>query len=48
MTGRPNPMLVRLYEFNWSGRASAGILAAELAVLVAIALIVFRRQEIVY
>jgi ABC-type transport system involved in multi-copper enzyme maturation permease subunit len=48
MTGRPNPMLVRLYEFNWSGRASAAVLAVELFVLVAISLIVFRRQEIVY
>ena len=48
MTGRPDPMLARLYEFNWSGRASAAMLAVELAVLVAISLIVFRRQEIVY
>ena len=48
MSSRPNPLLLRLYEFNWSGRASAAVLAVELAVLVAIALIVFRRQEIVY
>jgi ABC-type transport system involved in multi-copper enzyme maturation permease subunit len=48
LTGRANPVLVRLYEFNWSGRASAAVLALELAVLCAIALIVFRRQEIVY
>ena len=48
LTGRPSPLLARLYEFNWSGRASAAVLALELAVLCAIALIVFRRQEIVY
>ena len=27
MTGRANPMLARLYEFDWSGRASAAVLA---------------------
>ena len=48
LSSRPNPLLLRLYEFNWSGRASAVVLAVELALLVAIALIVFRRQEIVY
>ena len=48
MTGHANPMLSQLYEFNWSGRASAGVLALELAVLCVIALVVFQRQEIVY
>ena len=48
LTGRPSPLLARLYEFNWSGRASAAVLALELGILCAIALIVFRRQEIVY
>ena len=48
LTGRPGPMLRQLYEFNMSGRASAAIVAFELAVVLGIALLVFRRQEIVY
>ena len=48
LTGRPSPALMRLYEFNMSGRASAAVAAFELAAVLGIALIVFRRQEIVY
>jgi ABC-type transport system involved in multi-copper enzyme maturation permease subunit len=48
MTGRANPILVRLYEFDMPARTSAVVVAVELAVLLGIALVVFRRQEIVY
>src|SRR5207247_9406524 len=40
LSGRPSPVLARLYEFNWSGRASAADLALELARASALALIV--------
>ena len=46
--GRPSPMLVNLYAFSMSGRASAVIVSAELLVLLAVAYAIFRRQEIVY
>jgi len=46
--GRPSPMLVNLYAFSMSGRASAVIVSAELLVLLAVAYAIFRLQEIVY
>src|SRR6266853_260334 len=46
LTGRANPILVRLYEFDMPARTSAAVIAIELAVVLGIALVVFRRQEI--
>jgi ABC-type transport system involved in multi-copper enzyme maturation permease subunit len=48
LTGQPSPFLKQAYEFQMSGRASAGVLGLELLVVLGIALVVFRRQEIVY
>ena len=48
LTGRPSRALAQLYDFSMSGRASAGVVASELLVVLAIAFVVFRRQEIVY
>lgn len=46
--GRPSPFLRSIYDFSMSGRASAAILGVELLAVLAAALLVFRRQEIVY
>ena len=48
LTGRPGTFLARFLDFDMSARASAGVLGVELLVLLAIAYLVFRRQEIVY
>ena len=48
LTGLPNPALSSLYNFSMSAEASAAIVILELAVVLGIALLVFRRQEIVY
>jgi ABC-type transport system involved in multi-copper enzyme maturation permease subunit len=48
LTGRPSVFLTRFLEFDMSARASAGVLGIELLVLLAIAYLVFKRQEIVY
>ena len=48
LTGRPSPFLTGFLGLNMSARASGGVLAVELLVLLAIAYVVFRRQEIVY
>jgi ABC-type transport system involved in multi-copper enzyme maturation permease subunit len=48
LNGGPTPSLMRLYEFDMSARASAGILVCELLVILGVAYVVFRRQEIVY
>jgi hypothetical protein len=45
---RANPFLANVLDFHMSGRASAAILGLELLVVLAVALIIFRRQEIVY
>ena len=48
LTGRPSPLLTRFLEFNMSARASTGVIVLELFVLLALAYVVFRRQDIVY
>jgi ABC-type transport system involved in multi-copper enzyme maturation permease subunit len=48
MTGRPSAFLAAALDFHMSARASLGVLGAELLTLLAIAYLVFRRQEIVY
>jgi ABC-type transport system involved in multi-copper enzyme maturation permease subunit len=48
LTGKPSLFLASALDFHMSARASAGVLAVELLVLLAIAYAVFRRQEIVY
>jgi ABC-type transport system involved in multi-copper enzyme maturation permease subunit len=48
LTGRPPVMLKTIYDFEMSGRASAGIVTLELLVVLAVAFLIFRRQEIVY
>jgi ABC-type transport system involved in multi-copper enzyme maturation permease subunit len=48
LTGQASPFLKQAYDFQMSGRASVGILAIELLVVLGIALAVFRKQEIVY
>jgi len=48
LTGQPSPLLTRFLEFNMSARASTGIISVELLVLLAVAYVLFRRQEIVY
>jgi hypothetical protein len=48
LSGRASPFLLQIYEFDMSARASAAIVAGELLVIVAVAYLVFRRQEIVY
>jgi len=48
LTGQPNPLLRQLYDFDMSAAASAAIIGVELAVVLGIGLLVFRRQEIVY
>lgn len=48
LSGQPSPFLKQLYEFEMSARASTGVLALEMLVVLAIAYAVFRRQEIVY
>jgi ABC-type transport system involved in multi-copper enzyme maturation permease subunit len=48
MNGQPSPIFLRLYELDVSARASAGIVSIELVVILVVAYLVFRRQEIVY
>jgi ABC-type transport system involved in multi-copper enzyme maturation permease subunit len=48
LSGQPSPFLRRLYEFEMSARASMGVLALEMLVVLAVGYAVFRRQEIVY
>jgi ABC-type transport system involved in multi-copper enzyme maturation permease subunit len=48
LTGKPSPFLTGALELHMSVRASTGVLAVELLVLLAVAYAVFRRQEIVY
>jgi len=48
ITGKPAPYLKALYDFDWSARASAGVFTLEIAVLLAVAYVIFKRQEIVY
>jgi ABC-type transport system involved in multi-copper enzyme maturation permease subunit len=48
LTGQPSPSLRQLYDFDMSAGASAAVLGLELAAVLAVALVVFRRQEIVY
>jgi len=48
LTGQPARGLKQLYDFEMSARASAGIVTLELFVILAVAFLVFRRQEIVY
>lgn len=48
LTGQPTTMLARLYDLDMSAGASASVLGVELAVLLVVAYLVFRRQEIVY
>jgi ABC-type transport system involved in multi-copper enzyme maturation permease subunit len=45
---RASPFLANALDFHMSGRASAAILGLELLVVLAVALVIFRRQEIVY
>jgi ABC-type transport system involved in multi-copper enzyme maturation permease subunit len=45
---RASPFLASALDFHMSGRASAAILGIELLVVLAAALAIFRRQEIVY
>jgi ABC-type transport system involved in multi-copper enzyme maturation permease subunit len=48
LTGKPSLFLASALDFHMSARSSAGVIAVELLVLLAIAYAVFRRQEIVY
>jgi ABC-type transport system involved in multi-copper enzyme maturation permease subunit len=47
-TGKASPVLVQLYAFDMSARASAAIVSLELAVILAVGVAVLRRQELVY
>jgi ABC-type transport system involved in multi-copper enzyme maturation permease subunit len=48
LTGKPSLFLASALDFHMSARASIGVIAVELLVLLAVAYAVFRRQEIVY
>lgn len=48
LTGRPSPFLAAGLDFHMSAGGSAGVVSAELLVLLSIAYFAFRRQEIVY
>jgi ABC-type transport system involved in multi-copper enzyme maturation permease subunit len=48
LSGYPSPFLKQVYAFEMSARASTGVIALELLVVLAVAYAVFRRQEIVY
>jgi ABC-type transport system involved in multi-copper enzyme maturation permease subunit len=48
LTGKASPFLTGALDFHMSLRASTGVIAVELLVLLAVAYAVFRRQEIVY
>jgi len=48
LTGQPSPSLRQLYDFSMSTGASAAVIGVELGVLLAIGVVVLRRQEIVY
>lgn len=45
---KASPFLASVLDFHMSGRASAAILGGELLVVLAAAVLIFRRQEIVY
>jgi hypothetical protein len=48
LTGEPSRTLKILYAFDMSARASAAIVGVELLAIIALAYVVFLRQEIVY
>jgi len=48
LTGHPSQFLAAALDFHMSAQASASVLGVELLALLAIAYLVFRRQEIVY
>lgn len=48
LTGKPSLFLTAALDFHMSATASAFVIAVELLVLVTVAWVVFRRQEIVY
>ena len=48
LTGKASLFLTGALDFHMSIRASTGVLAVELVVLVAVAYAIFRRQQIVY